>query len=41
MATLRNLAISLLHLNEEPNIASARRHHAHNPQRPIKLLLTC
>jgi len=40
MATLRNLAISLLRLNEEPNIASARRHHARNPQRPIKLLLT-
>ncbi len=34
MATLRNLAISLLRLNEEPNIASARRHHARNPQRP-------
>ncbi len=40
MATLRNLAISLLRLNDEPNIASARRHHARDPQRPIKLLLT-
>jgi len=40
MATLRNLAISLLRLNDEPNIASARRHHARGPQRPIKLLLT-
>jgi predicted transposase YbfD/YdcC len=35
MATLRNLAISLLRLNDEPNIASARRHHARDPQRPI------
>jgi predicted transposase YbfD/YdcC len=34
MATLRNLAISLLRLNEEPNIASARRHHARDPRRP-------
>jgi len=40
MATLRNLAISLLRLNDEPNVASARRHHARDPQRPIKLLLT-
>jgi predicted transposase YbfD/YdcC len=39
MATLRNLAISLLRLNDEPNIASARRHHARDPQRPIALLL--
>jgi predicted transposase YbfD/YdcC len=40
MATRRNLAISLLRLNDEPNIASARRHHARDPQRLIALLLT-
>jgi hypothetical protein len=40
MATLGNLAISLLRLNGQPNIASARRHHARDPQRPIALLLT-
>jgi predicted transposase YbfD/YdcC len=33
MATLRNPAISLLRLNEEPNIANARRHHARDPRR--------
>ncbi len=40
MATLRNTVISLLRLDGHPNIASARRHHARNPQRPIKLILT-
>ncbi len=34
LATLRNVAISLLRLTR-PNIASARRHHARNPHRPI------
>jgi len=29
-----------LRLNDEHNIASARRHHVRDPQRPVKLLLT-
>jgi predicted transposase YbfD/YdcC len=41
MASLRNLAISVLRLNGATNIAQALRHHAWNPLRPIKLLLTC
>lgn len=40
MATLRNLAISLLRLNGHNNIAAALRHHARDHQRPITLLLT-
>jgi predicted transposase YbfD/YdcC len=38
MATLRNLAISLLRLDGHHNIAAANRHHARNPQRTLKLL---
>jgi predicted transposase YbfD/YdcC len=38
MATLRNLAISLLRLDGHANIAAANRHHARDPQRTIKLL---
>jgi predicted transposase YbfD/YdcC len=41
MASLRNLAISALRLNGATNIAQALRHHAWNPLRPVKLLLTC
>jgi hypothetical protein len=37
MATLRNLAITLLRLTGAANIAAATRHH----HRPITLLLTC
>ena len=40
MATLRNLAISLLRLTGATNIAKALRHHARDPKHPIKLLLT-
>jgi predicted transposase YbfD/YdcC len=40
MATLRNLAISLLRLNGHTNIAAANRHHARNPHRTITLLQT-
>jgi predicted transposase YbfD/YdcC len=40
MATLRNTVISLLRLDDEPNIASARRHYARNPIRPMDLILT-
>lgn len=39
MAGLRNLAITLLRLQGHTNIAAALRHHARNPERPIKLLL--
>ncbi len=41
MATLRNLAISLLRLAGWTGIATALRHHAQDPQRPLTLLLTC
>ena len=40
MATLRNLAISLLRLTGVTNIAKALRHHARDTQRPLTLLLT-
>jgi predicted transposase YbfD/YdcC len=40
MATLRNATIGLLRLDGHDNIAKALRHHARNPQRPVKLLLT-
>src|SRR5271156_2491390 len=38
MATLRSLAISLLHLDGHANIAAANRHHSRDPQRTLKLL---
>jgi predicted transposase YbfD/YdcC len=41
MATLRSTAISLLRLAGVENITQGLRHHARNPDRPIKLLLTC
>jgi predicted transposase YbfD/YdcC len=40
MASLRNLAVSLLRIDGATNIAQAIRHHAWDPLRPIKLLLT-
>lgn len=40
MATLRNTIISLLRLGGWTNIAQAVRHHARDPERPIKCLLT-
>lgn len=40
MASLRNLAISILRLDGATNIAQALRHHAWDPLRPVKLLLT-
>lgn len=40
MATLRNLAISLLRLAGATNIAQALRHHAWDPLRPVELILT-
>ena len=38
MASLRNLAISLLRLDGQDNIAAANRHHLRDPQRTLKLL---
>jgi len=38
MASLRNLAISLLRLDGHKNIAAANRHHARDPHRTLKLL---
>ena len=38
MATLRNLAISLLRLDGHTSIAAANRRHARDPQRTLKLL---
>lgn len=40
MASLRNLAVSLLRVDGATNIAQAIRHHAWDPIRPVKLLLT-
>lgn len=40
MASLRNLAVSLLRIDGYPNIAQAIRYHAWDPLRPLKLLLT-
>jgi DDE_Tnp_1-associated/Transposase DDE domain len=40
MASLRSLAISVLRLDGQANIAAANRHHARDPQRTLKLLQT-
>ncbi len=40
MASLRNLALSILRIAGATNIAHAIRHHAWDPLRPVKLLLT-
>jgi predicted transposase YbfD/YdcC len=40
MASLRNLALSVLRIAGATNIAHAIRHHAWDPLRPVKLLLT-
>ena len=40
MASLRSLAISLLRLDGQDNIAAANRHHLRDPQRTLKLLQT-
>ncbi len=41
MASLRNLAISVLRLTGATNIAAALRHHARRPHRPLRTLMTC
>jgi predicted transposase YbfD/YdcC len=40
MASLRNLAISILRMTGHTNIAAGLRHHAHNPTRPLNAVLT-
>lgn len=40
MASLRNLALSILRINGSTNISQALRHHAWDPLRPTELLLT-
>jgi Transposase len=40
MASLRNLALSVLRIAGVTNIAQATRHHAWDPLRPVNLLLT-
>jgi len=39
MASLRNLAVSVLRIDGAANIAHATRHHAWDPLKPVKLLL--
>jgi hypothetical protein len=39
MAALRNLAITILRLTGETNIAAGLRHHASNPNRPVTAVL--
>jgi hypothetical protein len=41
MASLRSLAISLLRLDGNANIAAANRHHARDPQRTFKAASGC
>ena len=41
MATLRNLAISILRLAGHASIAAALRYHARRPDRPLRTLLQC
>jgi hypothetical protein len=41
MASLRNLAITVLRLAGFTNIAAALRHHARRSDRPLKTLMTC
>jgi hypothetical protein len=41
MASLRNLAISVLRLTGATNIAAALRHHARRPHRPLQTIMTC
>jgi predicted transposase YbfD/YdcC len=41
MATLRNLAITILRLAGATSIAAALRHHARRPGRPLRTIMTC
>lgn len=41
MASLRNLAITILRLTGETSIAAALRHHARRPGRPLQTIMHC
>jgi predicted transposase YbfD/YdcC len=41
MASLRNLAITILRLTATTNIAAALRYHARRPNRPLQTIMTC
>jgi hypothetical protein len=41
MASLRNLAITILRLSGAPSIAAALRYHARRPARPLWTILRC
>jgi predicted transposase YbfD/YdcC len=41
MASLRNLAITVLRLTGETSIAAALRHHARRPGRPLQTIMNC
>ncbi len=41
MASLRNLAITVLRLTGQPSIAAALRYHARRPGRPIQTIMNC
>lgn len=41
MASLRNLAITILRLAGHASIASALRHHARRPDRPLRTIMNC
>ena len=41
MASLRNLAITILRLAGHASIAAALRHHARRPDRPLRTIMNC
>jgi hypothetical protein len=41
MATLRNLAITILRLAGHASIAAALRYHARRPDRPLRTITNC
>jgi predicted transposase YbfD/YdcC len=41
MATLRNLALTILRLAGHASIAAALRHHARRPERPLRTFMNC
>jgi hypothetical protein len=41
MATLRNLALTILRLTGHASIAAALRHHARRPERPLRTIMSC
>ena len=41
MASLRNLAITILRLTGQASIAAALRHHARRPGRPLHTIMNC